>query len=69
MDNKFSISSSSIVPNSSLILIIIDKPKALVATPTTIAVRIKTWGSGLEYVENESANMGGVPPIIFPGEM
>ena len=40
--NKFSISSSSIVPNSSLILIIIDKPKALVATPTTIAVRIKT---------------------------
>ena len=40
-------------------------PKANVATPTTMAVRIKTWGKGLEYVSQSGERMGAVPPRIF----
>ena len=43
------ISSSSIVPYSLLMRNIIARPSAVVATPTTIAVRIKTCGNGFEY--------------------
>ena len=38
------------VPNEERIRTISASPNAVVATPTTIAVRIRTCGSGLEYV-------------------
>ena len=38
-------------------------PRAVVAMPTTMAVRIKTWGKGLEYCCIPSAKMGAVPPF------
>ena len=49
----------------------IAKPRAVVAIPTTIAVRIRTCGSGLEYITAElladlSSRIGAVPPFIFP---
>ena len=46
------ISSSSIVPYSLLMRKIRARPSAVVATPTTIAVRIKTCGKGFEYNES-----------------
>jgi hypothetical protein len=37
----------------------------VVATPTTIAVRIRTWGRGLEYCLIPSARIGAVPPVTL----
>ena len=44
-------------------------PTAVVATPTTMAVRMSTWGSGFEYRVHPSARIGAVPPDTFPTEM
>ena len=41
----------------------------MVATPTTMAVRMSTCGRGLEYRVQPSATMGAVPPETFPTEM
>jgi hypothetical protein len=45
------------------------RPMATVATPTTIAVRIRTWGSGFEYTVTPSRRIGVEPPMILPAEM
>mgnify|MGYP006872221046 CR=1 FL=1 len=45
-----------------------DNPKAAVATPTTIAVSIKTCGSGFEYIASTFIKIGAVPSMIFARE-
>ena len=43
------------------------RPSAVVATPTTIAVSIRTCGRGFEYISfTLSVKIGAVPPAIFP---
>ena len=50
-----------------LILTVNARPRAVVATPTTIAVSIRTCGRGLEYISfTLSVKIGAVPPAIFP---
>ena len=49
------------------ILTVSAKPSAVVATPTTMAVSIRTCGRGLEYISfTLSVKIGAVPPAIFP---
>ena len=61
-----SISSSSTVPNASLMRTTRLRPSADVATPTTIAVRMSTCGRGFEYTTSCSpcTKIGAVPPAI-----
>ena len=60
---------SSIVPNALYILMIMARASAVVEIPTTIAVSINTWGSGLEYNVLTSFSIGAVPPITLPMDM
>ena len=49
------------------------RPNAVVATPTTMAVRINTCGSGLLYApaaaSTAASAMGALPPATLPKVM
>ena len=58
---------SNPLPHVLILTAIVVGVATMVATPTTMAVRISTWGSGFEYSRSPvSLRIGAVPPAILP---